>query len=139
MTSREVPSMSEREEAPARPGPGADTVIPDKLYFKIGEVSQVTGVEPYVLRYWESEFRIVSPERSRSRQRLYTRKDLELILEIKRLLYEERYTIEGAKKRLLGRQKSQPQQLSMGFHEEMYSRILQEVREELKAVRKLLR
>ena len=115
------------------------TGIPDKLYFKIGEVSEVTGVEPYVLRYWESEFRIVSPERSRSRQRLYTRKDVELILEIKRLLYEERYTIEGAKKRLLGRQKAPPQQLSIGFQEELYRSTLKEVREELKAVRKLLR
>lgn len=131
--------MSDREEASARGGPEPVTVIPDKLYFKIGEVSQVTGVEPYVLRYWESEFRIVNPERSRSRQRLYTRKDLELILEIKRLLYEERYTIEGAKKRLLGRQKTQPQQLSIGFQEQMYRRTLQEVREELRAVRKLLR
>ncbi|MEJ5377421.1 MAG: MerR family transcriptional regulator [bacterium] len=113
--------------------------IPDKLYFKIGEVSQVTGVEPYVLRYWESEFRIVSPERSRSRQRLYTRKDVELILEIKKLLYEERYTIEGAKKKLLGRQRVQPQQLSMGFQEDLFRSTLKEVKDELKAVRKLLR
>lgn len=116
-----------------------ETAIPDKLYFKIGEVSQVTGVEPYVLRYWESEFKIVSPERSKSRQRLYTRKDVELILEIKRLLYEERYTIEGAKKRLLGKQRSAPQQLSIGFQEELYRTTLKEVRDELKAVRKLLR
>ncbi len=114
-------------------------MIPDKLYFKIGEVSQVTGVEPYVLRYWESEFGIVNPTRSRSKQRLYTRKDVELILEIKRLLYEERYTIEGAKKKLMGRQRSQPQQLSMGFQEELLRKTLEEVKQELRAIRKLLR
>jgi len=114
-------------------------VIPDKLYFKIGEVSQVTGVEPYVLRYWESEFRIVSPERSRSKQRLYTRKDVELILEIKRLLYHERYTIEGAKKRLMGKEKAPVQQLSMGFHEENYRQALLGMREELKVVKRILR
>jgi len=114
-------------------------VIPDKLYFKIGEVSQVTGVEPYVLRYWESEFGIVNPARSKSRQRLYTRKDVELILEIKRLLYEERYTIEGAKKKLMGRQRGRPQQLSMGFQEELLRKTLEEVKQELRAIRKLLR
>ena len=101
--------------------------IPEKLYFKIGEVSQITGVEPYVLRYWESEFRIINPDRSRSKQRLYTRKDLDLILEIKRLLYEERFTIEGAKKRLTGREKPTGQQLSMGFQEDRYRQTLVEV------------
>lgn len=109
------------------------------MYFKIGEVSQLTGIQPYVLRYWESEFPIISPSRSRSSQRLYTKKDVELILEIKRLLYEERYTIEGAKKKLLGRQKAQPHQLSMGLQEEFYKRTLQEVIEELKAIRRVLR
>ncbi len=114
--------------------------IPDKLYFKIGEVSEITGVEAYVLRYWESEFRIVSPERSRSKQRLYTRKDLDLILEIKRLLYEERYTIEGAKKRLLTKERGPvQQQLSMGFHEEQYRRMLVGIRDELRAIRRILR
>ncbi len=70
----------------------------EKLYYKIGEVSEITEVEPYVLRYWESEFKIGSPARTNSRQRLYRKKDLELILEIKKLLYEEKYTIAGAKK-----------------------------------------
>jgi DNA-binding transcriptional MerR regulator len=113
--------------------------IPDKLYFKIGEVSEIAGVEPYVLRYWESEFRIVSPERSRSKQRLYTRKDLDLILEIKRLLYEERYTIEGAKRRLMGRDKGPARQLSMGFQEDLYRQMLLEMREELKGIKRILR
>ncbi|MBI5968753.1 MAG: MerR family transcriptional regulator, partial [Deltaproteobacteria bacterium] len=70
--------------------------IPDKLYYKIGEVSEITGVEPYVLRYWESEFKIVTPARTNSKHRLYRRRDLELILEIKKLLYEEKFTIAGA-------------------------------------------
>lgn len=74
--------------------------IPDKLYFRIGEVSRLAGVKPYVLRYWESEFSGISPKKSGTGQRLYRRKDVELILEIKRLLYDKRFTIEGARKTL---------------------------------------
>jgi DNA-binding transcriptional MerR regulator len=79
-----------------------DTVarIPDKHYFKIGEVAELAGVEPYVIRYWESEFRSLRPQKSRSNQRLFRRKDVERILEIRRLLYEEGYKIEGARRRL---------------------------------------
>jgi DNA-binding transcriptional MerR regulator len=71
-----------------------------KLYYRIGEVSQITGVKPYVLRYWESEFRLMAPQKSRSKQRLYRQKDIETVLAIKRLLYHERYTIAGARRRL---------------------------------------
>jgi len=78
--------------------------IPDKHYFKIGEVAELAGVEPYVIRYWESEFRSLRPQKSRSNQRLFRRKDLERILEIRRLLYEEGYKIEGARRRLEGRE-----------------------------------
>jgi DNA-binding transcriptional MerR regulator len=77
----------------------------DKRYFRIGEVSRIIGVEPYVLRYWESEFSQIKPARADSRQRTYQRKDLELIMEIKRLLYDEKLTIEGAKKRLTARRR----------------------------------
>jgi len=81
--------------------PGADAPeIPDKLYFRIGEVGRVSGVKPHVLRYWETEFPAISPKKSGSGHRLYRRKDVELILEIKRLLYEQRFTIEGARKHL---------------------------------------
>lgn len=76
--------------------------IPDKLYFKIGEVSEILGVEPYVLRYWESEFRQLSPKKSGTGHRLYRRKDVELLLRIKHLLYEKRFTIEGARQTLRG-------------------------------------
>ncbi len=76
--------------------------IPDKHFFKIGEVAELAGVEPYVIRYWESEFRSLRPQKSRSNQRLFRRKDVERILEIRRLLYEEGYKIEGARRRLEG-------------------------------------
>ncbi len=74
--------------------------VPDKLYFKIGEVARMVGVKPYVLRYWESEFSVLRPGKTRSRHRLYRRKDVETLLEIRRLLYAEGYTIAGAKRRL---------------------------------------
>jgi len=74
--------------------------IPDKLYFKIGEVSDLLGVEPYVLRFWETEFPVLQPKKSGTGHRLYRRKDVELLLRIKHLLYEKRYTIEGARQSL---------------------------------------
>ena len=74
--------------------------IPDKVYFRIGEVAEIVGVETHVLRYWESEFPQVRPDRTTSKQRLYRRPHLEMFLEIKRLLYEEEYTISGARKKL---------------------------------------
>jgi len=76
-------------------------VIPDKNYFRIGEVSKILGVEPYVVRYWESEFKAVRPARTRSDQRLYKRKDVEQLLTIKNLLYKEMFTIAGARKKLV--------------------------------------
>jgi len=76
--------------------------IPDKSYFRIGEVSRIVGVESYVIRYWESEFKTVRPHRTKSDQRLYRRKDVMELLSIKRLLYDELYTIAGARKRLAG-------------------------------------
>ncbi|MEW6185243.1 MAG: MerR family transcriptional regulator [Thermodesulfobacteriota bacterium] len=75
--------------------------IPDKQYFKIGEVSTLTGLEAYVLRYWETEFKTIRPVRFGSNQRMYRRKDVETILSIKKLLYEEGFTIAGARKKLL--------------------------------------
>ncbi len=80
--------------------------IPDKLYFRIGEVSRLIGVKQYVLRYWESEFPGLGPKKSGTGHRLYRRKDVELLLEIKHLLYEKRFTIEGARKWLEDRRKS---------------------------------
>ncbi|MCD6384645.1 MerR family transcriptional regulator [Candidatus Sumerlaeota bacterium] len=73
---------------------------PDKLFYKIQEVSDITGVKPYVLRYWETEFPTLNPEKDERDQRRYRKSDIELILQIKHLLYEERYTIAGARQRL---------------------------------------
>jgi DNA-binding transcriptional MerR regulator len=78
----------------------AETRIPDKEEFKIGEVCEIAGVKPFVLRYWETEFPDLSPAKGAGGQRTYTRADVELILHIKQLLYEERFTVAGAKKRL---------------------------------------
>ena len=77
--------------------------IPDKRYFRIGEVSRLTELEPHVIRYWEKEFPRLKPLRADSRQRLYSRADVRLIMDIRRLLHEERYTIAGAKRKLRGR------------------------------------
>jgi DNA-binding transcriptional MerR regulator len=77
-----------------------DAQIPDKLYFKIGEVVDLTGIKAHVLRYWESEFSAVRPAKSKGKQRLYRRQEIELILYLKDLLYAQGYTIAGARKKL---------------------------------------
>lgn len=74
--------------------------LPDKLYFRIGEVAEIVGVEPHVLRYWETEFRSVRPEKSRRGQRVYSRRDVDTLLRVKELLYGHRYTIAGARRKL---------------------------------------
>jgi DNA-binding transcriptional MerR regulator len=88
------------DEFPATAGGtgSASPQIPDKLFFRIGEVSQIVGVEPYVLRYWESEFRGLSPKKSSSGQRMFRKKDVELLLRIRELLYDRKFTIDGARK-----------------------------------------
>ena len=82
----------------------SEVFIPDKLYFRIGEVSAITGVPPYVLRYWESEFSSLQPRKSGGGQRLYRKRDVVMLLEVKRLLYQERYTVAGARRRLMERE-----------------------------------
>jgi DNA-binding transcriptional MerR regulator len=111
-----------------------DAEIPEKRYFRIGEVSTITGIEPYVLRYWETEFANINPARSRSGQRLYRRKDIEAILEIQHLLYKKRFTIAGAKQYLKGAE--QVASVDAGENQPI---TLQELREELTAIRDLLR
>ena len=87
--------------------------IPDKEFFTIGEVTRVSQLPAYVLRYWESEFKVLRPARRSSGQRKYTKKDIDLILKIKDLLYEKKFTIAGAKKDLFkDRRKKEPQQLN---------------------------
>jgi DNA-binding transcriptional MerR regulator len=83
-----------------------ESIIPEKLYFKIGEVSQLVGVQPHVLRYWEKEVSAIRPGKTASNQRRYRRKDVEVFREIRRLLYEEKFTLAGARKRLVNGERS---------------------------------
>lgn len=94
----------------AVPDPPAIVAIPDKLYFRIGEVARLAGVKPHVLRFWETEFAFLDPKKSGTNHRLYRRKDVETVLEIKRLLYDQRFTIEGARKHLAAN-KRRPQEV----------------------------
>src|ERR1700686_2755293 len=97
--------MSMPENAPDLNAITSAEEIPDKLYFRIGDVARLAGIKPYVLRFWETEFPALGPRKSGTGHRLYRRKDVELVLEIKRLLYEKRFTIEGARKFLETRPK----------------------------------
>jgi len=104
--------------------------IPDKLYFKIGEVTSVTDLAAYVLRFWEAEFKIISPKRTEAGQRLYRRSDIEAIFTIKHLLYDKKFTIQGAKKFLRDtkKQKVKPAPKTS----------LEEIRDELQVIRNML-
>ena len=84
-----------------------EPVIPEKMYFKIGEVSEITGLEQHVLRFWESEFKNIKPKRTSTGQRMYRKNDIELLLNIKRLLHNEKFTIQGAKKHLSSKPEKQ--------------------------------
>jgi DNA-binding transcriptional MerR regulator len=112
--------------------------LPDKLYFKIGEVAEIVGVKPYVLRYWETEFSMVRPTKTRSKHRLYRRKDVEMLLQIKRLLHEQRFTIEGARKRLKGLHKEERSQLEMPLGDRTYRSVLMRVKRDLESLHRLL-
>lgn len=88
-----------------------DGRFPEKLFYRIGDVSEITGIKPHVLRYWEAEFSGLHPRKNRAGQRIYEHRDVELVLEIKKLLYEQRYTISGARK-ILARWAKQSRQTS---------------------------
>jgi len=120
--------------------------IPDKLYFRIGEVSRLAGIKPYVLRFWETEFSSLGPKKSGKGHRLYRRKDVELVLEIKRLLYDKRYTIEGARKFLDSRSRevvTKPATLKAARPQpDLFgdpSPVLEVIRKELSEILQLLR
>ncbi|HXG51105.1 MAG TPA: MerR family transcriptional regulator [candidate division Zixibacteria bacterium] len=112
--------------------------LPDKIYFKIGEVSDIVGVEPYVLRYWETEFDLLKPAKAPSRHRLYKKKDVELLLDIKRLLYTEGFTIEGARKKLRAARREERSQLKLPLSEQKYRAALVRIKRELESLRKRL-
>ncbi len=107
--------------------------IPEKAFFRIGEVSRIVGVPPYVIRYWESEFKTVRPSRTSSDQRLYKRRDVQELLLIKKLLYEQKFTISGAKKHL-------QQTRREGANRDEFSRadILKEIENGLLSIRKIV-
>ena len=115
-------------------------IIPDKLYFKIGEVKKITGVETHVLRYWESEFKIIRPQRASSRQRLYRRADVENILTIKKLLYEDGYTVPGARKLLTAKKgtKKKADKVDTKFSGARARTMLTELKSDLKQLQELL-
>jgi len=148
--------MSEPKIAPMAITPEE---IPDKLYFRIGEVARLAGIKPYVLRFWETEFPALDPKKSGTGHRLYRRKEVQLVLEIKRLLYEKRYTIEGARKFLgtrpkngdpaaaapagmskksSGKHVSAGKQIQAGFFD-VPSPLLETVRKELRELAELLK
>jgi DNA-binding transcriptional MerR regulator len=111
----------------------------EKLYYRIGEVESITGVPAYVLRYWESEFKLLRPKKNTAGQRLYRQRDLELVRRIKSLLYDERLTLEGAKKRLLAESRRGAEQLDLGMREAAYAEALRRVRDHLTALRARLK
>lgn len=114
--------------------------IPDKLYFKIGEVADLLAVEPYVLRYWESEFPQLAPKKSGTGHRLYRRKDVELLLRIKHLLYEKRFTIEGARQSLHAGSKQARLRSAKRAQQELFSDDgLPEIRRGLEEILQLLK
>ena len=114
------------------------TQIPDKFHFKIGEVSRILGVKPYVLRFWETEFRI-TPAKNQSQHRVYKRQEVETLLEIKRLLYEERFTIEGARLKLKERVKERQKQLKLDLNESPFRTTLRQVKKDLGRIKAILK
>src|SRR5713101_478184 len=113
--------------------------IPDKLFFRIGEVSTMLGLEPYVLRYWETEFPSLSPKKSGTGHRLYRRKDVELLLRIKHLLYEKRFTIDGARQYLQAEAKAASSRESKQEQQVLFQDPLPDIRRELAEILKILK
>jgi DNA-binding transcriptional MerR regulator len=109
--------------------------VAEKLYYRIGEVEEIAGVPAYVLRYWESEFKLLRPKKNPAGQRLYRARDLELVQRIKTLLYDERLTLEGARKRLLADSRKVNRQLEIGMKEVVYADALKRIRERLTTLR----
>lgn len=120
----------------------ANAISSDRLYYRIGEISRITGLKPHVLRYWESEFKVIKPYKGGSLQRLYRKKDLDLILKIKKLLYEEGFTIAGAKKKIRDLERKESRQTELRLIEKRPNgkdrELLISIREELMGIKKML-
>ena len=114
--------------------------IPEKMFFRIGEVARITSIKTYVLRYWESEFKLLRPIKNKAGQRIYKKKDIETILEIKDLLHKRKFTIAGAKKKLNEEGLARGgHQMELGFMPNATLQSLREIREELAELEKSLR
>ncbi len=113
--------------------------IPDKLFFKIGEVAEIAGVEQHVLRYWEDEFDVLKPNKNKSGQRLYQKKDIDQVLEIKQLLYKDKFTIAGAKNKLKNKRSNDGgSQLDFGFDREALADWKKKASQDLKSILNIL-
>jgi DNA-binding transcriptional MerR regulator len=107
--------MSPRSQAMSKPPKSAEILIPEKLYFRIGEVARLCRLPAYVLRFWETEFPQLKPVKSSTGQRMYRRKDVESVLKIKQLLYEDGFTIPGARQHLRAEVKGEKNQTPLPF------------------------
>ncbi len=115
------------------------STLTEKIYYKIGEVAEFAGVRTSVLRFWESEFPFLKPVKSSSGQRLYSRHEVDLVLQVKHLLYDEKFTIEGVKKRITTKGKLiKTEDLVVSSAAADYSEVLKTVRHDLKVLRDLL-
>ena len=112
-------------------------LIPDKLFFKIGEVAELAGLEQHVLRYWEEEIESLKPKKNKSGQRLYQKKDVELIFEIKQLLYAEKFTVAGARKKLKKNKKKETQ-LNIAFDRDNFIELKEEIKKDLEFILNIL-
>jgi DNA-binding transcriptional MerR regulator len=110
-----------------------DGIIPEKAYFRIGEVSKILNVEPYVIRYWETEFKTVKPVRTKTAQRLYRKKDVEELLTIRNLLYQQRFTISGAKRQLMKIRSGEEEAPEAGFQDRLIF-----IKKELEQIKKMM-
>jgi len=127
-----------RAERSIQAASAADVAIPDKLYYRIGEVSRLTHTKSFVLRFWETEFPALRPVKSKSGHRLYRRKDVDLVLQIRRLLYEKGFTIEGARRYLAAERKNPAPQPGL-FSSSVGTVDVKSIRQELQSILTILK
>jgi len=107
---------------------------PKRLYYSISDVSEMVGVKPHVLRYWESEFSLLKPKKNKAGRRVYTQREIKLILLIKKLLYEDRFTLEGARNRIQELKKAKFHQLEIPFDHGAISEVVKDIRKDLEQI-----
>ncbi len=139
MRSAETYEMSATRKSARKAGATGDPVIPDKLYFRIGEVAKLCKLPAYVLRFWETEFSQLKPVKSSTGQRMYRQRDVESVLRIKRLLYEEGFTIAGARQQLKAEAKPAKQQSGLPFPKQARNDSLKKVRQGLQEILGILK